>query len=224
MNVRTSGQDCPATTVDRPGRDVLLGLRHLAAASATTFLLATLTACGSGGTPEGPLAEGSKSASPSADASTEPTPPPVPEAAEDTEKGRKAFARWFVSAFAYAFATNDPGPIMDVASQERPVQCDTCAAFAEYLEEREADDGLVVEPSRYEVTKVFNTGRAMEDVWAYTLLTKRPAYANVTEDGEVRDRQEADPSYQIDVGLRWGDDGYEITGWIAGKKKEQEDR
>ena len=33
----------------------------------------------------------------------------------------------------------------------------------------------------------------------------------------------ADPAYPIDVGLRWGDEGYEITGWIAGKK-EQEDR
>ena len=38
----------------------------------------------------------------------------------------------------------------------------------------------------------------------------------------MRDRQEADPAYPIEVGIRWGGDGYEITGWEAGKKKEQE--
>ena len=176
---------------------MLLGLRHLAAVSATTLLLATLTACGSDEEPEGPLSDRSRSASPSASAKAEPTPPPAPEATKDTEKARQAFARWFVEAFAYAFATNDPSPIMDVASQKQPVQCDTCEAFAKYLEERETDDGLVVRPSTYEVTNVFNTGRAMEDVWAYKLLTKRPAYANVTEDGTVRDRQDADPTRHL---------------------------
>lgn len=201
---------------------MLLGLRHLAAVSATTLLLTTLTACGSEDEPEGPLAEGSKSASPSAEATAEPAPPPVPEAGKDTAQSRKEFVRWFVDAFGYAFATNDAEPIMEVAATEKSVRCGTCEAFEDYLEERESDDGLVVEPSTYEVKDLFLTNALTNGVAVYTVITDRPAYANVTEDGSVRDRQEADPAYPIEVGIRWGGDGYEITGWEAGKKKEQE--
>jgi len=200
---------------------VHLGLRRVAAVALTTALLAALTACGSADDSEGPLADTSRSASPSPSESTGPTPPAAPEVAKDTEKARKAFARWFVDAFAYAFATNDPSPIMEVAATKKAVRCATCDAFAEYLEEREADDGLVVEPSTYEIEKLYNTGRAMEDVWVYYAVTNRPAYANVTEDGTVRDRQETDPAYPIEVGLRWGGDRYEITGWTAGEKEEE---
>lgn len=200
---------------------MLLGLRHLAAVSATTLLLATLAACGSEEKPEGPLSEGSKSASPSAAAKAEATPPPVPEAPKDTAKAREEFVRWFVDAFGYAFATNDAEPITEVAATEKSVQCGTCQAFEDYLEERESDAGLVVEPSVYEVKNMFLTNALTNGVYVYTVITDRPAYANVTEDGTVRDRQKADPAYPIDVGIRWSGDGYEITGWQAGKKKQE---
>jgi hypothetical protein len=200
---------------------VLLGLRHLAAVSATTLLLATLAACGSEDEPEGPLADGSKSASPSAQAAAEPTPPPVPEAGKDTAEARTEFVRWFVDAFGYAFATNDAEPIMEVAATEKSVRCGTCEAFEDYLEERERDGGLVVEPSTYEVKDLFLVNALTSGVNVYTVITDRPAYANVTEDGTVRDRQKADPAYPIEVGIRWGGDGYEITGWEAGRKKQE---
>lgn len=201
---------------------MLLGLRHLAAVSATTLLLATLTACGSEEEPEGPLADSSKSASASAAAKAEPTPPPVPEAGKDTAEARHEFLRWFVDAFGYAFATNDAEPIMEVAATEKSVRCGTCEAFEDYLAERERDDGLVVEPSTYRVKDIFAVNALTNGVAVYTVITDRPAYANVTEDGTVRDRQNADPAYVIEVGIRWTGDGYEITGWEAGKKKEQE--
>lgn len=194
---------------------MLLGLRHLAAVSATTLLLATLGACGSDEEPEGPLAKGSKSASPSAAAKADPTAPPAPEAGKDTAQAREDFARWFVDAFAYAFATNDVEPIMEVAATEERVRCSTCEAFAEFIDEREAE-GITLQPSAYTVKKVFETGK-VRDVRILTLVTDRPAYANVDEDGNRTDPAPRDRTYPIEVGLRWHQGKYELTGWKAGE-------
>jgi hypothetical protein len=141
----------------------------------------------------------------------------VPEATDD-EAGRRAFARWFVKAFGYAFATNDAGPITDVAATEKAVECSTCTAFADYLEERE-DQGLTLQPSTYVVKKVFASGR-VGDVRIYTMITRRPAYATVSEDGETTDKKPTDEAYPIEVGLRYHDGAYEITGWKAGEGRQ----
>jgi hypothetical protein len=184
---------------------------------ATGALLLTLTACGDE-PPEGPLGKGGESSSsPSASASptaTAPTPP----AATDDARGREAFARWFVQAFSYAFATNDAAPINAVAATEKGVECGTCSLFTDYLATRKSD-GVTVQPSEYVVKKVFESGRD-KGAAIYTLVTERPAYANVKADGTVVDKHPADKAYLIEVGLRYHDGAYELTGWTAGKKTE----
>ena len=191
-----------------------LGPRFRLAASAAALLLA-VTACGSEEDTEGPLAKSSESpsASPSATTSTR-TPPPVPEATDD-EAGRRAFAKWFVEAFAYAFATNDAGPITEVAATEERVKCSTCTAFAEFLQDRQ-DKGVTLQPSSYVVKKIFPTGK-VKDVHVYTMTTERPAYADVARDGTRTNEKPQDNAYPIEVGLRYHDGAYELTGWTAGK-------
>jgi hypothetical protein len=192
---------------------VHLGPRFRLAAGLVALLLSA-TACGSEEAPEGPLGKKAESPSASPSASDGPTPPPVPTPTDD-EAGRKAFATWFVEAFAYAFATNDADPITDVAATEERVKCSTCTAFAEFLQERE-DDGVTLQPSAYVVKKIFPTGK-VKDVHVYTLLTKRPAYADVAEDGTRTNEKPTDNAYPIEVGLRYHDGAYELTGWTAGK-------
>jgi hypothetical protein len=211
--------DNRSTTVgDGPVRVAAL---RLSAALAAVLLLGS--ACGEEA-PEGPLGSDGKvssssSASPSASASPTAQPPAVPAAAKDSAAGREAFARWFAQAFGYAFATNDPTPINDVASTEKGVECGTCQLFSDYLEQRKKDD-VVVKPSSYEVEQVFASGKD-KGAWIYTLITARPAYANVKSDGTVVDEHPKDGAYLIEVGLRWNGGGYELTGWTAGKKKDR---
>jgi hypothetical protein len=215
MNRARNGKNHPAPPTHTPdeGDVVPLGPRSRLAAGLAAVLLAA-TGCGSEEAPEGPLAKKPESPSASPSASSAPTPPPVPEPTDD-EAGRRAFAQWFVQAFAYAFATNDPTPITDVGATEKRVECSTCTAFAEFLEEREAK-GLTLQPSEYDVKKVFPTGR-VRDVHIYTLITRRPAYSDVSEDGATSKPYPTDKAYPIEVGLRYHDGAYEITGWTAGK-------
>lgn len=191
---------------------------RLGAALAAVLLVGS--ACGQEA-PEGPLGSdgtaSSSSPSPSASASPTAAAPAVP-AGKDDEAGREAFARWFAEAFGYAFATNDPTPINDVASTEKGVECGTCQLFSDYLAQRKKDD-VVVKPSSYRVEQVFASGKD-KGAWIYTLVTARPAYANVKGDGTVVDKHPADGAYLIEVGLRWHDGAYELTGWTAGKKKD----
>lgn len=185
-------------------------------AGGLSALALAVSACGSEES-EGPLAEKSESPSSSPSASSSPTPPPLPEATDD-EAGRRAFAKWFVEAFAYAFATNDASPITDVAATQKGVECGTCTAFAEYLQERK-QEGVTVQPSEYVVKRIFATGK-VKDVTIYTMVTRRPAYANVSEDGTEIDKKATDHAYPIEVGLRYHDGAYEITGWKAGKGRQ----
>jgi hypothetical protein len=211
-----NGQTTPALLMPAEGDDVPLGPR-IRLAACLSAVLVTASGCGDDETPEGPLAQKSGTSSPSPSASSSPEPPPVPEATDD-EAGRRAFARWFVEAFAYAFATNDATPITDVAATEKAVECGTCQAFADYLADRE-EKGVTLQPSRYVVKKVFATGR-VEDVHVYTLVTRRPAYANVSRDGTRTDKQPTDDAYPIEVGLRYHEGAYELTGWKAGEGRQ----
>ncbi len=197
-----------------------LGPRFRLAAVTTALLLGLLTALsGCGEEPEGPLAKPTSEPSASATSSEEPaaTPPAVPDASND-EAGRRAFAKWFVEAFAYAFGTNDPSPITEVAATEKRVRCSTCTAFEDFLAERE-EKGVTLQPSTYEVKQIFPTSK-VKDVYVYTMLTRRPAYADVAEDGTRTNKNPADKAYPIEVGLRWNDGAYELTGWTAGKGRE----
>ena len=196
------------------------GAAPIRLATALVAVLLAVAGCGSQ-QPEGPLGGSSDpSTSPSPSASASPSavaePPPVPPATDD-EKGREAFARWFVEAFAYAFATNDPGAINDVAATDAAVQCRTCQLFTTYLEQRKSD-GVVLRPSAYVVKKVFPTGRA-NGLYYLTLVTDRPAFANVKDDGTVVKRFPGDPAYPIEVALRYHDGAYELSDWTAGRKK-----
>jgi hypothetical protein len=190
---------------------------HRRFGTALAAVLLTTLGCGSE-PPEGPIGAASDQASPKASASSSPAPsvPAVP-AATDDAKGREAFARWFAQAFGYAFATNDPKPLKDVASTQAGLECGTCDLFADYLAQRRSDGDVTVQPSRYDVKKVFESGRD-RGAWIYTLITERPAYENVKADGTVVDTHPTDKAYLIEVGLRYHDGAYELTGWTAGKK------
>jgi len=190
-------------------------------AALPAVLLATLllivTACGGDEPKEGPL--GKKSESPSA-SPTEPaaTAPPVPRAT-DNEAGRKAFATWFVKALAYANATNDPKPITAVAANADKVTCSTCRAFATFLEDRERK-GITLQPSTFDIQKMFNTGQIENNVIVFDAIVSHPASADVKEDGTVVKKYPPSDNYLIEVGIRFRDGAYEVAGWktTEGKK------
>ena len=190
-----------------------LGLTRAAAtAAALTTLLAAATACGSD-PKEGPLADPTASSTPSASATPDVRPPEVP-AATDDEKGRRAFATWFVQALAYGNRTNDGGPILDRAIQDRGLHCSVCDDYRDYLAERERK-GITYQPSTYRVKRVFKTG-AQQGVVIYDLVASEPAGRDVAEDGSVVKRYPARPKQLIEVGIRYRDGAYEISGWKVG--------
>jgi hypothetical protein len=212
-----AGTDRPHPQAGK-GRLVRLGHRPVAVV-ALTAALALAAGCGEGEPAEGPLGGETASASPSESPSATATAPAVPQARADTRANREAFARWFVDAFAYAFATNDVEPILDVAATEEKVKCSTCEAFADFIGDREAK-GLTLQPSEYRVRRVFETGK-VGDVHVLTMITDRPAYANVDEDGTRSGAQPRDKAYPIEVGLRYHQGKYELTGWTAGEGDEE---
>ena len=174
------------------------------------MLVLAATACGEDEPREGPLAKKSESASASP---SEPaaTAPPVPRAT-DSEAGRKAFATWFVRALAYANGTNDPKPINAVAASDDKVSCSTCRAYTKFLKDRESK-GVTMQPSTFEIRRLFGTGQIGNGVHAYTATVSHPAAVDVQEDGTVVKKYKPSNNFRIEVGLRFHDGAYEVAGW-----------
>jgi hypothetical protein len=197
------------------GEDVRLGpVSPLAAVLAGLLLVPT--ACGED-PPEGPL--GKKSDTPGADASatpSQPSPPELPQATDD-QAGQVAFAKWFTRAFAYSLVTNDSTILSDVGSTGKQ-KCTTCEDYADFLADRKAS-GIASTPMSYRVTKVFPTGK-VGDVSVYTMMTVRSPYKNVDSSGRTIVSYPETKAYPIEVGLRYHQGAYELTGWSTGDKKQ----
>lgn len=186
-----------------------LGLTVAAAA-----LLAT-AACGSEGSDEGPLTAGSDE-QPSASASPSAKPPAPPRAGKD-KAGREAFARYVVKSLSYAYATNDPSPISDVAADTETQQCQMCDTFADHLAEQESKGHSLV-GSRFPVKQVFDTGQVAEGVWVVDVVSNTPAYREVDADGKTVKRYPAEKGYIVEIGMTFNKGSYQLTGWKAGEQ------
>ena len=191
-----------------------LGLR-VGAAVLTTALLLCVGGCGDEAD-EGPLGASSEKSTetPSASATPDDTAPELPPAT-DNEKGRRAFATWFVQALAYGNRTNDPAPLTEKAIKDPELSCSVCASYETYLRERQAD-GITYQPSTYEVKQIFRTGK-QQGIYVYDLLVSEPAGRDVKQDGTVEKRYPANPRQLIQVGFRFDDGGYQISGWKVGE-------
>jgi hypothetical protein len=185
------------------------------AAVAAALLLAT-SACG--GDDESPIKLGKQSESTSVSPTASPgaIAPTLPRATND-KAGREAFARYFVQAYAYAFATNDAGPVTDIGATEKSVVCSMCAKLVDYTKKNDAD-GLTLKPSRFPVVKVFDQGEVQNGVFVVDVISNRPAYSVVDESGRATKRFPAKKGYLIEVGMRFRDGAYELTGWRAGEQ------
>jgi hypothetical protein len=205
----------PARSVDHEGEIVRLGLplRSAVAASAATGLLLTASACGSD-PKEGPLAK--KSDDPTASASPEAAPPAKP-AMTDDAAGRRTFAHYVLDALTYAYETNDPSPITDVAADTATQHCRMCATFADYLANQKAK-GQTLAGSSYPVKKIFDTGQVAKGVWVLDVVSDAPAYAQVDAAGTTIKHFPPQKGYVIEVGMTYDDGSYRLTGWKAGEQ------
>jgi hypothetical protein len=182
-------------------------------AVAVVALLLSVSACGSE-PEEGPLAEQGDGSSPSASATPTVNPPEAPPATDD-EAGRRAFAQWFVQALAYGNRTNDAAPILERAIKDPELSCSVCEDYQAYLADRESH-GISYQPSTYAVKRIFKTGQ-QQDVVIYDLIASEPAGRDVKKDGTVVKRYPARRQQLIEVGIRFRDGAYEISGWKVGK-------
>jgi hypothetical protein len=184
------------------------------AAAVTVAVLIGVPGCGSE-PEEGPL-DGAKADAPETTSSAAPReqPPEVPPATDDA-KGRRAFAEWFVQALAYGNRTNDPGPIVERAIVDPELSCTVCESYETYLAERESK-GITYRPSTYDVKRVFETGR-QQGVHVYDLIAADPGGQDVDEDGTVVKRYPANARQLIEVGIRFTDGAYQISGWKVGR-------
>jgi hypothetical protein len=192
---------------------VRLGLAFHAAALGAAVLLVT-SGCGSGAK-EGPIATGDgDDPNPTASASPTLKAPEVPPATDD-EQGRRAFATWFVQALAYANRSNDATPIVQRSIEDPKLSCSVCDSFEKFLADRQAK-GISYQPSTYDVKRIFKTGQ-QEGAVIYDLIASEPASRDVKQDGTVVKRYPANARQLIEVGIRFHDGAYEITGWKVGQ-------
>lgn len=63
---------------------------------------------------------------------------------------------------------------------------------------------------------MFETGE-QQGVHVYALIAREPAGKDVQEDGTVVKRYPARQKQLIEVGIRFRDGAYEISGWKVGK-------
>jgi hypothetical protein len=190
-----------------------LPLRATVAAVASTVLLLAVSACGSD-PKEGPLA--TKGDDPTASASPEAAPPAKP-ATTDNASGRKKFARYVLDALSYAYETNDPSPITDVAADTATQHCRMCATFADYLANQKAK-GQTLAGSSYPVKKIFDTGQVATGVWVLDVVSDAPAYAQVDAAGTTIKHFPAQKGYVVEVGMTYDKGSYQLTGWKAGEQ------
>lgn len=195
-----------------------LGLpaRSAVAASAATVLLLALSACGSE-PEEGPLGttdvkgeEPTASAGPTAK-------PPAKTATTNDAKGREQFARYVVQALSYAYATNDPTPISDVAADTATQQCTMCDSFADYLEDQKAK-GQTLAGSSYPVKQITDTGEVAKGVWVLDVISDTPAYTAVDAAGKTVKRYPAEKNFVVEIGMTYNKGSYQLTGWKAGEQ------
>jgi uncharacterized protein DUF6318 len=190
----------------------------LGTAVATAMLLAT-SACG-GEPEEGPLdakgGDATSAPSPSESAQAAATKPDVPASPRNTSAGRIAFAKYFVKAYNYAYATNDATPITAVGSTAQGTECQMCEDLAKYVEGQKAK-GLHLEPADLPVKRVFETARAAENVWVIDIQSSAPKRADVDAAGNAVKTYPAKKDYLIEVGVAWENGHYRVTGWKSGE-------
>ncbi len=187
---------------------------RLGLTAAAAVLLVT-SACGSSDDEEGPLAVGGDP-TPSASASPAAQAPTPPEAGND-KQGRHAFARYVVEALSYAYATNDPGPINEVAADTATQQCQMCATFTDHLAEQKSRGQSLV-GSRYPVASILDTGEVAPGIWVVDVVSDTPAYREVDADGKTLRRYPAQKGYVVEIGMTFNKGSYQLTGWKAGEQ------
>jgi hypothetical protein len=190
-----------------------------AAAAVVATVLVAVSGCGSEQHDvklgDDAKASSTPSASPSASASPQ-AAPPVPRAGANSRARRIAMAQWFVHAYNYAYATNDPEPLNAVASAQ--YGCGECSRLTTYLQDQEKA-GLHLDPAALTVGRTFETARARSNVWIVDIESRAPRRFDVDASGKHVHTYPAEKSFPIEVGISWEDQQYRITGWKAGEKK-----
>ena len=192
-----------------------LPLRASVAASAATVLLLALSACGDE-PEEGPLGTKGEDAPSQASATPTATPPAKAETRNDAQ-GREQFARYVVQALSYAYATNDPTPITDVAADTPTQKCQMCAGFADHLADQKAK-GQTLAGSSYPVKKIQDTGEVAKGVWVVDVISDTPAYTQIDTAGKTVKRYPAEKNFVVEIGMTYNKGSYQLTGWKAGEQ------
>lgn len=138
----------------------------------------------------------------------------VPPAARDTERNRRAFAAYVVKAYQHGIRTNDAAPIMAVAAPQKEVRCVLCEGFAEESLEL-AQQNRYVPGLRITVDRVFFVDRLDHGVLEYYVDTHAGRATEMSRTGKPGKVYAADDSLVFDVGLRWHDGAYQLTGLKA---------
>lgn len=194
-----------------------LGLAARAAVATTaTALLFGVSACGGNDDQSLPKVAAHEDDSPSASPST--TPPAAPTAARNTSAGRIAFAKYFVKASDYAYATNDAAPITAIAATGARTKCDMCAQLKTYLDGQKAK-GLHLEPAGLPVKHAYETAHILHNVWVVDIQSSAPKRADVDAGGHAVKTYPAKDPYVIEVGVAWENGQYRVTGWKSGENK-----
>jgi hypothetical protein len=141
--------------------------------------------------------------------------PAVPSHASDTERNRRAFATYVVSAYQHAIRTNDAGPLTAVAASDPDVRCVLCEGFADESRRLAGQDRYVPD-LQITVDRVFLADRLDHGVLEYFVSTHASRAVERSRAGRAGRTYPANDSLVFDVGLRWHDGAYELTGLKAG--------
>jgi Family of unknown function (DUF6318) len=198
---------------------VRLGLTARAtAATALTVGLLAMSGCGGSSDDKDPTSAAVQEESPSASPSPTATPPPAPTTARNTSAGRIAFAKYFVKASNYAYATNDATPITSVGSPASSYGCSMCTDLKTYLDGQKAK-GLHLEPADLPVKRAFETAHIRDNVWVVDIESSATQRADVDAFGHAVKTYPAKDPYLIEVGVAWENGHYRLTGWKSGENK-----
>ena len=190
-------------------------------------------ACGGDDTGAGDASESSSSAAPSAspaETSTEtpteepseepsatpteavapeqPEAPPPPKAT-NSAAGRRDFARYVVTMWSYALATNEPGPLVGLSpSKKRP--CDGCRQLEAELRERDKEGWYVDFPgAEMKDTEVLPDGAEA----TARMTVSIPESDSYNDDGSYRSTNPAHAKAGFDVRMRYGRKGFQLLAF-----------
>lgn len=193
---------------------------HVAGVSlALAFLLA---ACGGDATEaddsttveQTPVAAATPTPTPTQTGPPERSAPSLPTGAErleDDRAGRAAFAEHVVEAWAYAIATNDPGPLLALSPRAQP--CEGCRPLARELEQR-SEEGWFVALDQVFVTDVAAPRRAApRSPVRVTVTLDIPATYALNDDRTFRSTNPSHDGATFEVEMAWRRGGFVLLAY-----------